>query len=102
MKAALTVALALAGFTLSSASLAQRTDDNVTAQSDDAFGRSVGDERKHGGGAGPRDTASRESVSVQALRKAGDAARPGQQRLRSVWMVGGQQWCPASTTSRGV
>ena len=30
---------------LSSAAHAQRTDDNVTAQSEDAFGRSVGNER---------------------------------------------------------
>jgi iron complex outermembrane recepter protein len=38
-------ALALACAALPTAALAQRTDDNVTAQSDDAFGRSVGNER---------------------------------------------------------
>jgi iron complex outermembrane receptor protein len=37
-------ALALIGIALSPVSLAQRTDDNVTAESDDAFGRSVGNE----------------------------------------------------------
>src|SRR5689334_6854193 len=34
----------LVAFVCSSAALAQRTDENVTAQSDDAFGRSVGNE----------------------------------------------------------
>jgi len=38
------LALALAGLTLAPAALAQRTDDNATAESDDAFGRSVGNE----------------------------------------------------------
>ena len=38
------VAVALLGCALSSAALAQRTDDNATKQSDDAFGRSVGSE----------------------------------------------------------
>jgi iron complex outermembrane recepter protein len=33
------------GLALSPTAVAQRTDDNVTAQSDDAFGRSVGNER---------------------------------------------------------
>src|SRR5688572_12892810 len=37
--------LVLASLTFSVPSLAQRTDENVTAQSDDAFGRSVGNER---------------------------------------------------------
>lgn len=36
--------LTLFAFVCSSAALAQRTDENVTAQSDDAFGRSVGNE----------------------------------------------------------
>jgi iron complex outermembrane receptor protein len=40
----LSTAFALTGTLLSPVSFAQRTDDNVTAQSDDAFGRSVGNE----------------------------------------------------------
>ncbi len=40
-----TMLLALVAAAASSAALAQRTDDNVTAESDDAFGRSVGNER---------------------------------------------------------
>lgn len=36
--------LTLIAFVCSSAALAQRTDENVTAESDDAFGRSVGNE----------------------------------------------------------
>jgi iron complex outermembrane recepter protein len=39
------VMMALVAAAASSAALAQRTDDNVTAESDDAFGRSVGNER---------------------------------------------------------
>ena len=40
----LAVALAAIGLASARAAHAQRTDDNVTAQSDDAFGRSVGNE----------------------------------------------------------
>jgi iron complex outermembrane recepter protein len=36
---------ALAALIAPSVALAQRTDDNATTQSDDAFGKSVGDER---------------------------------------------------------
>src|SRR5215213_6678346 len=38
------VVVALAGIAFAPASFAQRTDDNATAESDDAFGRSVGNE----------------------------------------------------------
>src|SRR5262245_61186347 len=40
----LAAACALTGALLSTASYAQRTDDNVTAESDDVFGRSIGNE----------------------------------------------------------
>lgn len=41
---AISIALALTGALLSPTAFAQRTEENVTAESDDAFGRSVGNE----------------------------------------------------------